>query len=198
MSTNISIDDVVALMESGTLTGNNIKFNGISLGDNATPNDQTEEYRSDGWSYETSHGCRRHRMVDAMIKKLSRGDKFDRAVAEDAYSWFGFDPTLHPNLAPNDTDELHQLHMAIDSTRVVAHMIASGKDVHWNYRFKANEEFPGENGSYYFTPKQHAIVYGIELPKDDVTNRWPEMWARRLEDMAESRRTSPDITPIRR
>lgn len=180
---------LIDLLASGAVevVNGQVVFNGQPLGEEVA----NSEYRSDGWSTDTSYGCRRHRAIDDFLKRLSRGDVHERKVAEQAYEWFCFHPRKVERLVAEDEEQAQQATRAYWNSNLLTRMLGGGtrRDSAVNYKLKAERwGKEDEAGGYWFMPPAHAVVHGA-APEEEAPGRWPEEYINDLKEQVEYHRS---------
>lgn len=144
------------------------------------------EYLDNGWSVETSYGCRRHRAIDDYLEKLARGDEAERRVANEADQWFCFSPKESPDLAAADETEAKQAAKAYFNSNLLIRLLGgvSQRDNAMGYRIEADNWEGVESENHWFMPPAHAVVYGV-TPESEAPDRWPDEYIADLKGRVE-------------
>lgn len=169
------------LVAQGRLTGQAMALDNEPLNNGEQLPEEESMYRKDGYTHETSHGCRRHRLIDDAIAEMKRGNQFEKQVAEEADIWFGFDPEHAPDMNPDNDDELKDLSRAFFNSRIMIRWLGGPGDVSTDFRLEDEDREVGE--PFWFMPKKHAIVYA-DNPQSEAPSRWPEHYVRGLASRA--------------
>lgn len=166
---------LIDLIRQGRLSaqGDNIMFDGEPV--SAAEKADVAEYRADGYSNETSHGCRRHRAVDEFVAQLKEGDEFQQEVAKDADIWFGFHLDHAPQLKADDPDEVDEVMQSYANSKHLVYWLAPQKDMCFNFRLPAEDYDEYESTHYWFMPKNHGVIFPQD-PKTEVADRWPNQY----------------------
>ena len=94
------LETLLELVAQGRLTGTDIRF------DNEPLEIQEDVYRPDGWSIETTDGCRSHRLVDEAIDAFkASSDPYEREAAATFPHLFTMNQTRYPSVAAEDQDQ---------------------------------------------------------------------------------------------
>lgn len=143
------------------------------------------EYRGDGWSHETSFGCRRHRAIDEFVERLARGDEHERRVANEADLWFCFHPRECVHLAADDETEAKQAAAAYSNSMIMARWLGLGvkRDHGMDFRI-SSDKWGIEGETYWHMPQAHKVVYGMR-PEAEAPDRWPQQYINDLRERVE-------------
>lgn len=184
---------LIDLLNSGDLevVEGRLHFRGEPLADS-----DSSDYRGDGWSVETSYGCRRHRAIDEFLETLSSGDEFERRVANEADQWFCFSQEHSPELAPEDEVERDQASKAYYNSNLLIRLLGgvNRRDNSMDYRLAAQNWDGIESDQHWFMPPGHAVVYGVH-PEDEAPSRWPEEYIAELKSLVQVARDERGGTP---
>ncbi|HSH26147.1 MAG TPA: hypothetical protein VK972_00025, partial [Wenzhouxiangella sp.] len=178
---------LIDLINSGRLT---IEDGQLFLDAEPVAEETEGEYDAEGWSIETSYGCRRHRAIDEVLARLERGDKHERRVANDAYRWFCFHPREAVHLAADDETEAKQAVKAYFNSNLLIRLLGgvSRRDNAMDYRIAAENWEGVESDHHWFMPPGHAVVYGVR-PEAGAPQRWPQQYINDLKDDVEYHRS---------
>lgn len=175
------------LVTTGELTvvDGELHFNGEAI----RPDPPTDTgYRKDGWAtYADEYGCRRHRIVDELLDKMSRGTRYERQVAEEAEYAFCFDVR---RFGLNE-GQVHSIEAedreARERSRDAAWLALAGYIINvpqWSYRLR-------EDGQNTVVPGRLVVLSSSRIG-DSIVDKWPQRYAESLEEQAEGLRVQAE------
>jgi hypothetical protein len=206
MEPDILREIIRQLVDQGRLTGSGIELDGEPVTNSGEPD---TEYMPNGWSRETSHGCRRHRLIDKLYARFSNGNRFQREIAENMPLWFCFDPrdlgvdsgTPGGDVHVIEADDEYERNMAREAAGLAsirARWLMSGNmPTDYIASYALREDSDGDGRKEHRVLEDYAVVFTNIEPRQEVVTRWPETQVRRLETQAEQLRYDAELATNR-
>ena len=201
---HFDFERVRQLYEQGFLTSDSpIYLDGFRLGED----EGESEYRPDGWSYETSNGCRRHRAIDEERARLEAEghdlsdyptwfcfDPMDLAGFSDMRAWLNSDPDYRHPIESEDEDERTRAARAAFIRRWVVRVSGAPNDL--MEPFWISEDTNGDGIRERTDLPDYAVVFAADRSdRAEIVDRWPEHAIRNLRNLANADGQSDWHTP---
>ena len=150
------------------------------------------EYRVDGWSHETSKGCRRHKLIDQKLAELREGDKVEQQVAGLYAEWYAF----FPQQLGVSGDEVHSIEADDEDERRIARRAAiNAFSTFWQQvrnpltvGFAVREDTDGDGVDETITLSNYRLVASPPDLADEITSFWPRYLVAQMDRAVESLR----------